>query len=134
MQPDDFKQEWPKQWIVRRTAIERIMLESSAKTAKTRTGYLQFKNYWIYGDPGIGKSRWATTQTTTWNTFRKNHNQWCGDSCTETRLVIIEDYPALPQGDALQHHMKVWADRDPFLGEVKGGGITIEPGRFAFAE
>jgi hypothetical protein len=132
MEPDEFKEKWPREWILRRSAIERIMVESSARTAKTWNGNLQHKNFWVYGEPGIGKSRWATQQIAPWNTLRKNNNKWwCGFSCTNTRLVILEDYPGLPQGDALQHHMKVWADRYPFLGEIKGGGVTIETGRWA---
>jgi hypothetical protein len=75
----------------------------------------------------------TTEQAAPWYTFRKNSNQWSWNSnFAETRLVIIEDYPALPREEALQHHMKVCADHYPFPGEIKGGGVTIDPGRYPF--
>jgi hypothetical protein len=133
MEADEIREKYPKDWVLRRSALERMIVEASSKRARTWNGILQRKNYWIWGKPGVGKSRWATNQKPAFNTLRKNNNKWwCNYDCSQTRLVIIEDYPALPQGDALQHHMKVWADRYPFLGEIKGGGVTIEPGRWAF--
>jgi hypothetical protein len=132
MEADEIREKYPKDWVLRRTVIERMITEASAKNARIWGGLLQQKNFWIWGDPGVGKSRWAIEQIAMPNVLRKNNNKWwCNYHCSDTRLVILEDYPALPQGDALQYHMKVWADRYPFLGEIKGGGVIIEPGRFA---
>jgi hypothetical protein len=132
LEAEEIKEKYPKDWVLRRGAIERMITEASAKTAKTWDGKLQEKNFWIWGMPGVGKSRWAILQQPMQNILRKNNNKWwCCYHCSNTKLVILEDYPAFPQGDALAHHMKVWADRYPFLGEIKGGGVTIEPGRWA---
>jgi hypothetical protein len=43
----------------------------------------------------------------------------------------MDDYPRRPLGDALQHHLKLWADRYPFTGETKGSSVIVEPGRLA---
>jgi hypothetical protein len=65
--------------------------------------------------------------------MRKNFNKWwCGYNPCYHKLVILDDYPGLPHGDALQHHLKLWADRYPITGEVKGSSVVVETGRWAF--
>jgi hypothetical protein len=132
MEPEEFKNKWPQEWYLRRSTVERIMMEAIGKRAKTWHGQLWQKNYWIWGAPGVGKSKWAMEQISMTNILKKNTNKWwCGYNICTTKLVILEDYPALPIGDQLQHHVKVWADRYPFLGEIKNGGTIVETGRIA---
>jgi hypothetical protein len=90
------------------------------------------KNYWICGAPGVGTSKWAMERIEMYKRLKKNTNKWWfGYNICTTKLVIFEDYPALPRGNQLQHHVKVWTDRYPFLGEVENGGTIREPGRIA---
>jgi hypothetical protein len=129
---EQFKNKWPMEWLTKRTTIERMMVDAMARRATIWSGKLQNKNFWIWGAPGVGKSAWAAKQAPHFNSFRKNVNKWwCGYHIAYTKLVIIEDYPCFPQGDYLQHHMKVWGDRYPFSGEVKNGQTIVEPGRIA---
>jgi FtsZ-binding cell division protein ZapB len=43
----------------------------------------------------------------------------------------MEDYPAMPMGDCLQYHIKLWVDRFPFTAEGKGSACVGEPGKFS---
>jgi hypothetical protein len=132
MTSKQFKNEHAKEWLLRRQAIERIMIDNWGKKAKTWNGDLQDKNLWIWGSTGLGKSRWANAQAPAWATMKKNINKWwCGYEGEGTRLVLIEDYPNVSSGgNCLCHHIKLWADRYPFQGETKGSSSLIQPGRF----
>jgi hypothetical protein len=128
---DGFAVAHPKEWILHRSAIERIHIEFKQGTIDTWDGRLPLKNWWVWGPTGIGKSRWAASQDLPKNQYRKNFNKWwCGFNHTTT-CVVLEDYPAAPQGDVLSQYIKIWGDRYPFTAEVKGGSILMEPGRWA---
>ena len=61
----------------------------------------------------------------------KAYNKWWdGYDASICKVVNIEDYPK--DGKALIQLMKLWGDRYPFLGEIKGGTIVINPGSFFF--
>jgi hypothetical protein len=129
--PAAFAEAHPREWLLRRNAIERLMLESSKKRMRAWDGKLRNKNVWIWGAPGVGKSRWADSLQVTGETFRKNFNKWwCGMETRTVRKVIIEDWPARPQGDMLAQHLKIWADRYCFCAETKGSSVPVMPGRF----
>lgn len=91
-------------------------------------GNLQSKNFWIYGPPATGKSRWANTLHP--RPFKKNLNKWWdGYVHWEHCVVILEDFD--PQtGKFLTQHLKIWADRYLFIGECKGSHLPIYPGKF----
>jgi hypothetical protein len=128
---DQFIVAHPDQWVLRRTAIEKMMIDAMARKSGTWGGSLHEKNVWIWGEPGIGKSRWALQQAPAVATFKKNFNKWWdGFQPMTTKCVIIEDYPPLPAGNVLSHHLKIWGDRYPFVGEVKNSGAPCEPGRW----
>jgi hypothetical protein len=128
---DQFVEAHPDQWVLRRSAIEKIMLDAMAQRAATWGGSLHEKNVWIWGAPGIGKSRWALQQVPPVKTFKKNFNKWWdGFQPMTTNCVIIEDYPPLPAGNVLSHLLKIWGDRYPFVAEVKNSGVICEPGRW----
>jgi hypothetical protein len=131
MTPEKFSEKHPREWLLRRNAIERIMLEASKKHMRAWNGKLSHKNIWLWGGAGIGKSRWADQMQVTGETFRKNFNKWwCGMETRTVRKVIIEDWPARPQGDMLVQHLKIWGDRYCFCAETKGSSLPVMPGRF----
>ena len=89
-----------------------------------------FKNIWIWGPPGTGKSTWARKQMEADKTMFKLQNKWWdGYNDTQTKLVIIEDFP-IDNKEWLINILKIWSDRYQFNGEVKGGTIQVTPGKW----
>jgi hypothetical protein len=129
---EQFVERHPKEWVLRRAAIERLMLDSAGEKARKWNGNLQEKNVWIWGPTGTGKSKWANNQAPPGYLLKKNVNKWwCGYNPVKNRVVVIDDYPSIGSGgNCLVHHMKLWADRYPFQGEVKGSTVLVQPGRF----
>jgi hypothetical protein len=127
--PAEFQVQEPEQWIVRRAAIERIMVEEQARKATAWDGELPSKNVWLWAEPGLGKSRWAVGQAPFSVTYKKNLNKWWdGFLPLVYKQVTIEDWH--PGAECLSAHLKVWADRYPFIAEVKGSSLQMEPGRW----
>lgn len=135
MSPSEFEQKYPKEWYKNSDKVLRIMIAHAMATAKTFNPEipLSSKNYWIWGEPGVGKTRWASNLFPYSNQLRKNFNKWWdGFSLLNTKLVILDDYPCNPQGNVLVQYIKIWGDRYPFEGECKGSHVLVEPGRFLF--
>ena len=133
MAPVEFEEKYPKEWYMRRDKVMSIMIDHAMENACTWGGNLHEKNYWIWGKPGIGKTRWATNQAPILRQLKKNFNKWWdGYNLLNTQFVILDDYPSLPQGNALAQHLKIWGDRYPFTAECKGSHLLVEPGRFYF--
>ena len=126
-----FEMMFPKFYFMHQEQCDRRLIKAENARASPWGGCLSDKNYWIYGQTGTGKSRWAMAQGNMANTLRKNFNKWWdGYDVEETRLVIIDDWPNNPQGNTLAYHIKIWGDRYPFEGEVKGSHVFTIPGRF----
>jgi hypothetical protein len=127
---EEFAQKWPKEWLIRRGAVERLMLDSSKKSMRVWSGNLQLKNVWLWGEPGVGKSKWAHRQETGGDTLFKNLNRWWdGMDVRTVTKVLIEDFPS-PACDGIAHLLKIWGDRYTFTGEIKNSAIAVDPGRF----
>ena len=89
-------------------------------------GNLEKKNFWIWGLPGTGKSRWANTQGR--KRYHKTNNKlWDNFHYDDYDTVIIEDWPN--DHKMLASNLKQWADRYKFVAEVKGGMLWIYPGQ-----
>jgi hypothetical protein len=88
-------------------------------------GDLKTKNYWIWGKPGTGKSKWAHEQRPK-ASYSKPINKWWDGFSHRIEVVIIDDWD--PSKKMLASHLKVWADRDEITAEVKGGSVMIWPG------
>lgn len=128
LSPEEFEDKWPYQAIHwRRKLME--WEASRATSAGAWDGDLRLKNYWIFGSPGTGKSRWARSQVSCGQCYCKLTNKWWGGfDHRDHRLVLMEDFPQ--DGKYLAQHMKIWADRYTFTGETKGGQIVVNPGSF----
>ena len=88
------------------------------------------KNIWIFGPPGCGKSMWAHQQAAQDEIYIKNVNKWWdGYIDGEVKLVIIEDFPVDDKA-WLINILKIWSDRYPFNGEIKGGTVRVTPGKW----
>jgi hypothetical protein len=99
--------------------LKRIRLDRIAERDLTDT---EDKMLWYYGESGTGKSRKARTDHP--DAYLKMCNKWW-DSYVDQQVVLLEDFDI--KHAVLVHHLKIWADRYPFLAEVKGGSVKIRP-------
>jgi len=76
------------------------------------------ENEWWYGATGTGKSKelWERYP----NHFQKSLNKWW-DGYQNEDIVAIEEWS--PKNEVTSSSLKIWADRYPFTGEIKGGTL-----------
>lgn len=83
------------------------------------------ENEWWVGPTGTGKSRTLWTQ---WpDHYQKSLNKWW-DGYENQETVAIEEWA--PRNEVTASFLKIWSDRYPFSGEIKGGTLQkIRPKR-----
>lgn len=87
---------------------------------------LPLKNFWYYGPPRTGKSKKVRDDNS--DIYLKNCNKWW-DGYHGQQCVLIEDLDPTT-AKYLTQHMKIWADRYPFVAELKGAHMTIAPANY----
>jgi len=99
--------------------IEYLRHSEQLKTVLTDTDVV---HEWYYGKTGTGKSRKAREENP--NAYLKMCNKWW-NGYDGQEVVLLEDFDQSHK--VLNHHMKIWADRYPFLAESKGSASKIRP-------
>lgn len=121
----EFAEKWPREAYKDKTKLEQWRIDHTPVTEPYDRD-LKDKNYWIWGSPGTGKSRWARSQCPQEQIYLKATNKWWSGYIDNVHhLILMEDFP----NDAkyMANLIKLWADRYSFTAEVKGGTLLIEP-------
>lgn len=129
MDPWSFEDKYPMVWVKHRQQIMNVMMDHGLREVENWDGNLKEKNYWIWGAPGIGKSRWAANLMPVQQQYKKAINKWWdGYNLVVHKIVMLEDFPN--NGQMFAQHLKLWGDRYFFMAECKGSSLVVEPGRF----
>jgi len=107
---------------IRITQCRNLDYIRNQKLVKAKLVDTPYKMLWFCGGSGTGKSRKARGDFP--DAYLKMCNKWW-DGYEGQDTVIIEDFDEVHK--VLIHHMKLWLDRYPFLGEKKGTALKIRP-------
>lgn len=80
---------------------------------------------WFYGPPGTGKSHTARSDNP--GHYLKALSKWW-DGYRNEDVVVLDEFEK--NSEFMGHYLKLWADKYPFLAEVKGSSMMIRPKKF----
>lgn len=128
MSEAEFEAKYPYQYFHHYNKLMAYKLRHQ-KLKEIWNGDLRDKNYWIWGEAGTGKSKWARRQAPLQRIFKKNLNKWWDGFVEGDYDVVVMD-EMNPSKGVLVDQLKDWGDRYPFKGEIKGAATDIDPGTF----
>lgn len=108
---DQIKEEYPSYYI-------RYFNIFRSLSTGTNDIIQNLENEWWYGPTGTGKSYTLWNQYP--NHYQKELNKWW-DNYLGEEVVAIEEW--CPKNDVTASSLKIWADRYPFTGQIKGGTL-----------
>lgn len=116
---DAIEEQAPDLLLKHYTTIKRIGMDNPPRVHDIST----LQHEWIWGAPGIGKSRVARLENP--GHYLKSHNKWWNGYHHED-VVLIDD---LDRDDAkwIGQFLKTWCDHYPFQAEEKFGNMVIRP-------
>ena len=120
---EDIRDKYPGTWAAYRTSIESWVNEGRQARLEHYDGDLKQKNLWIWGPPGVGKSKKAREEGNSF--YNKAVNKWW-DGYKGEEVVILEDVDP-ERCKMLVHHLKIWLDRYIFTAEVKQSSTVLSP-------
>lgn len=84
------------------------------------------RGIWYHGKTGSGKSH-EVRRKYGHSLYLKAQNKWF-DGYTNEETILLDDFDQ--QGKCLSHYMKIWADKYPCTGEVKGAKVNLHHKNF----
>nr|UCS96296.1 MAG: replication-associated protein [Cressdnaviricota sp.] len=79
------------------------------------------RGIWLTGKAGCGKSTWAhMLGEHLGGYYEKAQNKWW-DGYDKEKVVVLDDLDT----EALLHYLKIWSDKFPCKGEVKGSTVWL---------
>lgn len=79
------------------------------------------RGIWLVGPAGCGKSTWAhKLGEHLGGYYEKAQNKWW-DGYDKEKVVVLDDLDT----EALLHYLKIWSDKFPCKGEVKGATVWL---------
>lgn len=81
---------------------------------------------WVYGESGVGKTSAVYSKYP--NLYTKNCSKWW-DGYQGEDVVLFDDMDP-DVGKWSGRFFKIWTDERPFIADIKGGSISIRPGKF----
>jgi hypothetical protein len=118
---------FPNLYLQRTNWAEKTVTEVEiTKGASHFNGDLHQKNYWLFGTPGIGKTRFVYefAANNHYEVYSKFPNKWWdGYKPGKYQVVLINDWTATHECTANQ--LLQWADRASIQVETKGGFVTL---------
>nr|WDW25884.1 MAG: replication-associated protein [Cressdnaviricota sp.] len=82
-------------------------------------------NLWIYGPPGTGKTTYVYEHFSD-SLYTKPINKWW-DGYNFEENILLDDWDVTHR--VTSGYLKIWADKWPFLAEIKGSAVKIRPKR-----
>lgn len=120
---DAIEAEEPKLWLIHLDKLEKIAL----KFSRPPENLPKLNNVWIYGDPGVGKSRWVREFFADKGVFSKNTRSKWWDGYNHHGVALLDDYSPDDAKYTGGSYLKQWADVYPFIAETKGSSFLARP-------